>query len=123
MQKGTVLFEKFKISLVERWSTFSVFAQQSHPRFQGENFEKNKILYTEIEKLAEKHGCTPVQLALAWVLHQGDEVVPIPGVSHFWFIAKVKLIKLLINMKLLFMLSYTEVDAYVSSGNNLRIKL
>ncbi|KAE8670963.1 putative aldo-keto reductase 2 [Hibiscus syriacus] len=48
------------------------------PRFQGENLDKNKILYMKIEKLAEKHGCTPAQLALAWVLHQGDDVVPIP---------------------------------------------
>lgn len=54
---------------------------QSHPRFQGENFEKNKIFYTRIEKLAGKHGCTPSQLALAWVLHQGDDVVPIPGTT------------------------------------------
>ncbi|KAE8659957.1 putative aldo-keto reductase 3 [Hibiscus syriacus] len=51
------------------------------PRFQGENLDKNKILYAKIEKLAEKYGCTPAQLALAWVLHQGDDVVPIPGES------------------------------------------
>ncbi|KAE8734670.1 putative aldo-keto reductase 2 [Hibiscus syriacus] len=51
------------------------------PRFQGENLDKNKILYAKIEKLAEKHGCTPAQLALAWVLHQGDDVVPIPGTT------------------------------------------
>ncbi|XVF57259.1 hypothetical protein PTKIN_Ptkin06aG0190500 [Pterospermum kingtungense] len=51
------------------------------PRFQGENFQKNKVLYQQIEKLAKKHGCTPAQLALAWVLHQGDDVVPIPGTT------------------------------------------
>ncbi|KAK0599748.1 hypothetical protein LWI29_008204 [Acer saccharum] len=51
----------------------------SLPRFTGENFDKNKILYWKIETLAEKHGCTPAQLALAWILHQGDDVVPIPG--------------------------------------------
>ncbi|KAK0601179.1 hypothetical protein LWI29_021963 [Acer saccharum] len=44
-------------------------------------FCKNKILYWKIEKLAEKHGCTPAQLALAWILHQGDDVVPIPGTT------------------------------------------
>ena len=43
--------------------------------------EKNKNLYTRIENLANKHGCTPAQLALAWVLQQGDDVVPIPGES------------------------------------------
>ncbi|KAF8392319.1 hypothetical protein HHK36_022661 [Tetracentron sinense] len=53
----------------------------SHPRFKGENFDKNKILYTRIENLAAKHKCTPAQLALAWVLHQGDQVVPIPGTT------------------------------------------
>ncbi|XP_024025211.1 perakine reductase [Morus notabilis] len=52
-----------------------------NPRFRGENLEKNKILYTELEKLAGKHGCTPAQLALAWVLHQGDDVAPIPGTT------------------------------------------
>ncbi|KAK8633863.1 hypothetical protein V6N13_014698 [Hibiscus sabdariffa] len=51
------------------------------PRYQAENLEKNKILYLKIEKLAEKHRCTPAQLALAWVLHQGDDVVPIPGTT------------------------------------------
>lgn len=53
----------------------------SHPRFKGENLEKNKIFYTHISNLAKKHGCTPGQLALAWVLHQGDDVVPIPGTT------------------------------------------
>ncbi|OMO96357.1 Aldo/keto reductase [Corchorus olitorius] len=51
------------------------------PRFQGENLERNKKLYLQIQKLAEKHGCTPAQLALAWVLHRGDDVSPIPGTT------------------------------------------
>ncbi|XVE62823.1 hypothetical protein DITRI_Ditri06bG0150900 [Diplodiscus trichospermus] len=51
------------------------------PRFQGENLARNKNLYLQIEKLAQNHGCTPSQLALAWVLHQGDDVVPIPGTT------------------------------------------
>ncbi|XP_010025042.2 probable aldo-keto reductase 1 [Eucalyptus grandis] len=55
--------------------------QERHPRFQPENLEKNKVFYTRIEKLANKHDCTPIQLALAWVLHQGDDVVPIPGTT------------------------------------------
>lgn len=52
-----------------------------HPRFQGENLKKNKVFYENIAKLADRHGCTPGQLALAWVLHQGDDVVPIPGTT------------------------------------------
>ncbi|KAL4302095.1 hypothetical protein GQ457_10G013800 [Hibiscus cannabinus] len=51
------------------------------PRFQGENLEKNRMLFLQVEKLAEKHGCTAAQLALAWVLHQGDDVAPIPGTT------------------------------------------
>nr|XP_029124051.1 probable aldo-keto reductase 1 isoform X2 [Elaeis guineensis] len=51
----------------------------SHPRFSGENLEKNKTLYVKLENLAKKHHCTPSQLALAWILHQGDDVVPIPA--------------------------------------------
>ncbi|XP_044500622.1 probable aldo-keto reductase 1 isoform X1 [Mangifera indica] len=54
---------------------------EHHPRFHGENFNKSKILYARMEALAEKHGCTPAQLALSWVLHQGDDVAPIPGTT------------------------------------------
>ncbi|KAI5060446.1 hypothetical protein GOP47_0024866 [Adiantum capillus-veneris] len=57
-------------------------SRMSHmPRFQGENLEKDKVLYERIANLAKKHGCTPGQLALAWVFHQGDDVVPIPGMT------------------------------------------
>ncbi|OMO85559.1 Aldo/keto reductase [Corchorus olitorius] len=52
-----------------------------HPRFTGDNLEKNKLVYTRFEDLARKHGCTPPQLALAWVLHQGEDIVPIPGTT------------------------------------------
>ncbi|KAL2633860.1 hypothetical protein R1flu_005339 [Riccia fluitans] len=54
---------------------------KTHPRFQPENIEKNKLLYERIVALAEKHGCTPGQLSLAWLLQQGDDIVPIPGTS------------------------------------------
>jgi aryl-alcohol dehydrogenase-like predicted oxidoreductase len=49
------------------------------PRFQGENFQKNLDLVAEIEQMAQEKGCTPAQLALAWLLAQGEEIVPIPG--------------------------------------------
>ncbi|KAK9291370.1 hypothetical protein L1049_019316 [Liquidambar formosana] len=50
------------------------------PIEETESVDKNKVFYSRIEKLAEKQGCTPAaQLALAWVLHQGNDVVPIPG--------------------------------------------
>ncbi|XP_016565935.2 perakine reductase [Capsicum annuum] len=51
------------------------------PRFNEQNLEKNKVLYTRFANLAAKHGCTPPQLALAWVMHQGDDVIPIPGTT------------------------------------------
>ena len=52
------------------------------PRFQGENFNKNLELVQRIEKIAAEKNCTPAQLALAWVLVQGDDIVPIPGTKR-----------------------------------------
>ncbi|KAK6254884.1 hypothetical protein SCA6_016189 [Theobroma cacao] len=52
-----------------------------HPRFTGENLEKNKLLYTRLSNLAIKHACTVPQLALAWLLHRGDDIIPIPGTT------------------------------------------
>jgi len=52
------------------------------PRFQGENFKKNLDLVERIEELARQKGVTPSQLALAWVLHRGKDIVPIPGTKH-----------------------------------------
>ncbi len=53
-----------------------------HPRFTGGNFEKNIALVREIESMAAEKGCTAAQLAIAWVLAQGDDVVPIPGTKR-----------------------------------------
>ncbi|HEX8241269.1 MAG TPA: aldo/keto reductase [Allosphingosinicella sp.] len=53
-----------------------------HPRFTGENFEKNIALVREIEAMAEAKGCTAAQLAIAWVLAQGEDIVPIPGTKR-----------------------------------------
>lgn len=49
------------------------------PRFQGENFDKNLQLVARIQEMAQSKGCTPAQLALAWLLAQGEDIVPIPG--------------------------------------------
>jgi aryl-alcohol dehydrogenase-like predicted oxidoreductase len=56
--------------------------RKNHPRFQGENFYRNLDLVREVEKMAEEKGCTTAQLALAWVLAQGEDIVPIPGTKH-----------------------------------------
>ncbi|WP_155263833.1 aldo/keto reductase [Sphingomonas segetis] len=53
-----------------------------HPRFQGENFQKNLDLVGEVEAIAKEKGCTTAQLALAWVLAQGEDIVPIPGTKY-----------------------------------------
>ncbi len=55
--------------------------RRKHPRFQGDNFEKNLALVDRLKEVAEKKGCTPAQLALAWLLNRHDDVIPIPGTS------------------------------------------
>jgi aryl-alcohol dehydrogenase-like predicted oxidoreductase len=56
------------------------------PRFQGENFEKNLYLVSKIQQLAAKKNCTASQLALAWVLAQGDHIFPIPGTKRIKYL-------------------------------------
>ena len=56
--------------------------RRNNPRFSGENFAKNLRLVDEVTRIASEKGCTPSQLALAWVLAQGDDIVPIPGTKH-----------------------------------------
>jgi aryl-alcohol dehydrogenase-like predicted oxidoreductase len=56
--------------------------RRNSPRFQGENFQKNLDLVHHIERVAHARGCTPAQLALAWLLAQGKDVVPIPGTKR-----------------------------------------
>ena len=56
--------------------------RRSSPRFQGENFARNLALVDKVKTFAAEIGCTPAQLALAWVLAQGDDIVPIPGTKR-----------------------------------------
>lgn len=55
---------------------------QRYPRFAGENFEKNQALVDRVREIAKRKGATPGQLALAWVMAKGDDVVPIPGTKR-----------------------------------------
>ena len=55
---------------------------QATPAHEGENFERNSALAERVRELAEQKDCTPAQLALAWVLSRGDDVVPIPGTKR-----------------------------------------
>ena len=56
--------------------------RRNSPRFQGENLERNVALAERVEALAARKRCTPAQLALAWVLAQGEDLVPIPGTKR-----------------------------------------
>lgn len=60
--------------------------RRGHPRFQGENFVKNLELVDRVKEIAEKKNVTPSQLALAWVLAQGEDVVPIPGTKNIKYL-------------------------------------
>jgi aryl-alcohol dehydrogenase-like predicted oxidoreductase len=53
-----------------------------NPRFQGENFQANLDVVTQVHEIAAEKGCTPGQLAIAWLLAQGDDIVPIPGTKR-----------------------------------------
>ena len=68
-------FKKFEDLAADDYRRFS-------PRFQGENFQKNLDLVKKVEEIAREKRCKPSQLALAWVLAQGDDIVPIPGTKH-----------------------------------------
>jgi aryl-alcohol dehydrogenase-like predicted oxidoreductase len=56
--------------------------RRTHPRFQGENFQRNLELVERVKEIAGEKGCTPGQIALAWVLAQGQDIVPIPGTKR-----------------------------------------
>lgn len=68
-------FKKFEDLEADDYRRFS-------PRFQGDNFQKNLDLVKQVELIAREKDCQPSQLALAWVLAQGDDVVPIPGTKR-----------------------------------------
>jgi aryl-alcohol dehydrogenase-like predicted oxidoreductase len=56
--------------------------RRHHPRFEGENLQSNQRLAEVVEQFAREKGCTPAQVALAWVLSRGDDIVPIPGTKR-----------------------------------------
>ncbi|TMA05861.1 MAG: aldo/keto reductase [Deltaproteobacteria bacterium] len=62
--------------------------RQGHPRFESENLARNVQLLKPLEETAAAKGCTPAQIALAWVLAQGEDIVPIPGTKHLHHLEK-----------------------------------
>jgi len=65
-----------------RSDLLSTDRRHDHPRFQEGNFERNLALLDPVKSLAEAKGCTPAQVALAWLLAQGEDIVPIPGTKR-----------------------------------------
>jgi len=60
--------------------------RRRHPRFEGENFQRNQRLAEAVGQMARQKSCTPAQLALAWVLVQGEDIVPIPGTKRVHYL-------------------------------------
>jgi aryl-alcohol dehydrogenase-like predicted oxidoreductase len=60
--------------------------RRNNPRFQGDNFQKNLELVDKVKEIADEKGAKPGQIALAWVLAQGDDIVPIPGTKHLEYL-------------------------------------
>jgi len=61
-------------------------ARRRHPRFQDENFKRNQAIAERVRELASKKGVTPAQLAIAWLLAKGKDIVPIPGTKHVGYL-------------------------------------
>ena len=77
----------FLTGQIKRYEDLAADDYRRHsPRFQGENFQKNLDLVARIGELATEKGCTPGQLALAWTLAQGPDIVPIPGTKRRAFL-------------------------------------
>ena len=62
--------------------------RRKDPRYQGDNFKKNLELVEVVKRIAGKHGATPAQVAIAWTLSQGEEIVPIPGTKRVAYLEK-----------------------------------
>jgi aryl-alcohol dehydrogenase-like predicted oxidoreductase len=60
--------------------------RRHHPRFEGDNFQRNQQLAKAVKKMAGQKSCTPAQIALAWVLAKGEDIVPIPGTKHIRYL-------------------------------------
>ena len=92
--------------------------RRSSPRFQGENFQKNMDLVQKIEVLAKQKNCTAAQLALAWVLAQGDDIVPIPGTKRVSYLEQnVKALDVVLSAK-----DLSEIDQILPKGAALGLR-
>lgn len=97
--------------------------RRNSPRFQGDNFSKNLLLVDKVRQLATRYDCTPSQLALAWVLAQGDDIVPIPGTKRRTYLeenSKALSVKLMASdleeLNLLFPMDAAAGTRYTAEG-------
>ena len=103
--------------LTGQYKKFEDFEQGDYrrfsPRFQGENFSKNLELVKKIESLAQSKGCTAAQLALAWVMAQGDYIFPIPGTKRIKYLDEnIASLKVKLNLKEL-----TDIESIAPKGS------
>jgi aryl-alcohol dehydrogenase-like predicted oxidoreductase len=80
--------------------------RRNNPRFRGENFERNLELVARVHEIAGEKSVSSAQLALAWVLHQGDDIVPIPGTKHVRYLEE----------------NVTAVDVELTAGDLARVE-
>jgi len=89
----------------------------NHPRFQGDNFTNNLTILSVIDELAQQKGCTQAQIALAWVLSQGNDIVPIPGTKHIKYLEdNIKAIDIKLTADEVLTLS-NAIPLYAASGD------
>ncbi|HEY9713394.1 MAG TPA: aldo/keto reductase, partial [Chroococcales cyanobacterium] len=60
--------------------------RRKDPRYQGDNFRKNMAIVQVVNEIGRRHGATGAQIAIAWTLHQGDSIVPIPGTKRVGYL-------------------------------------
>ncbi|KMZ60672.1 putative aldo-keto reductase 2 [Zostera marina] len=86
---------------------------QGTPRFEKENSEQNEVMFQRVSEMAKRKGCTPSQLALAWIHHQGPDVCPIPGTTKIHNLkSNIKALTVKLTPKEMF-----ELESFASADN------
>ncbi|KMZ58786.1 hypothetical protein ZOSMA_7441G00010, partial [Zostera marina] len=87
--------------------------RKGSPRFEKENSEQNEVMFQRVSEMAKRKGCTPSQLALAWIHHQGPDVCPIPGTTKIHNLkSNIKALTVKLTPKEMF-----ELESFASADN------
>ncbi|KMZ64031.1 putative aldo-keto reductase 2 [Zostera marina] len=87
--------------------------RKTNPRFQKENSEQNEVIFQRVSEMAKRKGCTPSQLALAWIHHQGPDVCPIPGTTKIENLkSNIKALSVKLTLE-----EMSELESYASADN------